>query len=117
MKKLADEIAASMKEDGLAVDLFQVPELLGADVLKAMGAPPKPSDPVMDHAKTKTLADYDGFWALKGRDWGEMTSKMLYRTFALTLYNLQYLSHPSPRLCVRHSYPIWLCRRPNEGFL
>ena len=63
MKKLADEIAASMKEDGLTVDLFQVPELLGADVLKAMGAPPKTSDPIMDHAKTKTLADYDGVWA------------------------------------------------------
>lgn len=61
VKKLADEIAASMKEDGLTVDLFQVPELLGADVLKAMGAPPKTSDPIMDHAKTKTLADYDGF--------------------------------------------------------
>ena len=61
VKTLADEIAGSMKAEGVAVDLFQAPELLGTDVLKAMGAPPKPADPVMDHAKTKSLADYDGF--------------------------------------------------------
>ena len=30
VKKLADEIAASMKEEGVSVDMFQAPELLGA---------------------------------------------------------------------------------------
>ncbi|OLQ07621.1 Minor allergen Alt a 7 [Symbiodinium microadriaticum] len=60
VKKLADEIAASMKEEGVSVDMFQAPELLGADVLKKMGAPAKPSDTVMDHAKVQQLADYDG---------------------------------------------------------
>eukprot|EP00439_Symbiodinium_sp_Y106_P066233 s78_g10.t1 len=60
VKKLADEIAASMKEEGVSVDMFQAPELLGADVLKKMGAPAKPSDAVMDHAKVQQLADYDG---------------------------------------------------------
>ena len=60
VKKLADEIAASMKEEGVSVDMFQTPELLGADVLKKMGAPAKPSDTVMDHAKVQQLADYDG---------------------------------------------------------
>ena len=60
VKKLADELAAAMKEEGLTVDLFQAPELLAADVLKKMGAPAKPQDEVMDHVKVAKLADYDG---------------------------------------------------------
>ena len=61
VKKLADEIAKSMKAEGVVVDLFQVPETLPSDVLKAMSAPAKPSDPIMDHSRVKTLPDYDGF--------------------------------------------------------
>ncbi|CAJ1427354.1 unnamed protein product [Effrenium voratum] len=60
IKKLADEMAASMKEDGVTVDLFQAPELLSEEVLKKMGAPAKPADAVMDHANVGKLADYDG---------------------------------------------------------
>ena len=60
VKKLADEIAASMREEGVTVDLFQAPELLGPEVLEKMGAPPKPEDPVMDYAAVSKLAEYDG---------------------------------------------------------
>ena len=56
MKTLADEIAGSMKAEGVAVDLFQAPELLGTDVLKAMGAPPKPADPVMGSCQNQELS-------------------------------------------------------------
>lgn len=61
IKKLADELASSVKAAGVEVDLFQAPEILSEDALKAMGAPPKPEDPVMDHSKIESLADYDGF--------------------------------------------------------
>ena len=60
-KKLADEITEAMKAEGVTVDLFQVPELLPSEVLKAMHAPEKCADPVMDHPKIKSLTDYDGF--------------------------------------------------------
>ncbi|CAE6968912.1 unnamed protein product [Symbiodinium sp. CCMP2592] len=60
VKKLADEIAGSMREEGVTVDLFQAPELLGPEVLDKMGAPPKPEDPVMDYAAVSKLPEYDG---------------------------------------------------------
>ncbi|CAE7860882.1 unnamed protein product [Symbiodinium microadriaticum] len=60
VKKLADEIAGSMREEGVTVDLFQAPELLGPEVLEKMGAPPKPEDPVMDYAAVSKLPEYDG---------------------------------------------------------
>ena len=60
VKKLADEIAASIREEGVTVDLFQAPELLGPEVLEKMGSPPKHADLVMDHAAVHKLAEYDG---------------------------------------------------------
>jgi NAD(P)H dehydrogenase (quinone) len=61
IKTMADEIASSIKEAGVAVDVFQAPELLPTEVLEKMGAARKPSDPVMDYSKVSSLADYDGF--------------------------------------------------------
>merc|ERR1719321_2432913 len=38
IKRMADEIASSIKEAGVAVDMFQAPELLSTEVLEKMGA-------------------------------------------------------------------------------
>jgi len=62
VKRLTDEIAASLKKAGMQVDVYQVPELLPAEVLRKLGAPSKPADPVMDHSMVEKLPEYDGFF-------------------------------------------------------
>ncbi|KAG8883599.1 hypothetical protein FRB97_006293 [Tulasnella sp. 331] len=57
-KKLADTAAASAKESGAEVGVFQVPETLPEGVLTAMGAAPRTTDPV---ASGKTLEEHDGY--------------------------------------------------------
>eukprot|EP00747_Dinoflagellata_sp_TGD_P092807 gnl/TRDRNA2_/TRDRNA2_165534_c0_seq1.p1 gnl/TRDRNA2_/TRDRNA2_165534_c0~~gnl/TRDRNA2_/TRDRNA2_165534_c0_seq1.p1 ORF type:complete len:453 (-),score=91.73 gnl/TRDRNA2_/TRDRNA2_165534_c0_seq1:386-1744(-) len=61
IKRLTDEIVTSLKNNGMQVDVYQVPELLPEEVLKKMGAPPKPKDAVMDHSMVDKLPEYDGF--------------------------------------------------------
>lgn len=76
VKKLADAIATSARASGVAVDLYQVPETLGEDVLKAMGAPAKPSDPIMDHATVAKLPEYDGLMFGLPTRFGMMAAQM-----------------------------------------
>lgn len=62
IKKLADQVKQGLEKNGnCAVELFQVPETLPEEVLKKMGAPPKPSDPVLTFEKHDKLVEADGF--------------------------------------------------------
>jgi len=58
IKKMADAEAEGVREAGLEVDLYQIPETLSEEILGKMYAPPKPSDPV---ASANTLTEYDAF--------------------------------------------------------
>mmetsp|Transcript_45099 Transcript_45099/g.82433 ORF Transcript_45099/g.82433 Transcript_45099/m.82433 type:complete len:457 (-) Transcript_45099:291-1661(-) len=76
VKKLADEIASSARASGVDVDLFQAPETLPAEVLQKMGAPEKPSDPIMDFAAVSKLPEYDGFMFGLPTRFGMMATQM-----------------------------------------
>ncbi|GJQ13894.1 hypothetical protein GpartN1_g5685.t1 [Galdieria partita] len=60
IKKLADQIAEGIRQEGCEVVIYQAPETLSEDVLKLMKAPPKPSDPVFTFDKHSILAEADG---------------------------------------------------------
>eukprot|EP00403_Amphidinium_massartii_P028864 CAMPEP_0178402774 /NCGR_PEP_ID=MMETSP0689_2-20121128/17020_1 /TAXON_ID=160604 /ORGANISM="Amphidinium massartii, Strain CS-259" /LENGTH=454 /DNA_ID=CAMNT_0020023695 /DNA_START=86 /DNA_END=1450 /DNA_ORIENTATION=+ len=76
VKKLADALAESARGAGVDVDLYQAPETLPEEVLKKMGAPPKPADPVMDYASIDKLPGYDGFMFGLPTRFGMMASQM-----------------------------------------
>jgi len=58
MSKAAAEGARAA---GAAVEVLQVPELLPAEVLEKMHAPPKPADvPLANFAFVQTMSSYDG---------------------------------------------------------
>jgi len=76
IKKLADRIAGSARASGVDVDVFQAEETLPNEALEKMGAPPKPSDPVMDKAAVGKLADYDGFMFGVPTRFGMMSAQM-----------------------------------------
>jgi NAD(P)H dehydrogenase (quinone) len=61
IKRLADEIASAVRKGGVEADMYQAPEHITPEVLKRMGAPEKPTDPVMNHSLVERLKDYDGF--------------------------------------------------------
>ncbi|GJQ10422.1 hypothetical protein GpartN1_g2213.t1 [Galdieria partita] len=62
IKKLADRVKEGLEKSGNCdIELFQVPETLSQDVLKLLGAPPKPDDPVLTFEKHNKLAEADGF--------------------------------------------------------
>mmetsp|Transcript_43260 Transcript_43260/g.113965 ORF Transcript_43260/g.113965 Transcript_43260/m.113965 type:complete len:148 (+) Transcript_43260:35-478(+) len=44
VKTLADQVKAGLEQGGAEVTMYQVPEILPEEVLKKMGAPPKPAD-------------------------------------------------------------------------
>lgn len=48
------------KSGSCDVELFQVPETLSEDILKKMGAPPKPNDPVLTFENHDKLVNADG---------------------------------------------------------
>eukprot|EP00951_Prasinocladus_malaysianus_P032156 scaffold311831_cov23-Prasinocladus_malaysianus.AAC.1 len=58
IKTMADTVAAGLKEAGIDVKMFQVPETLPEEVLGKMGAPPKSDDPIITADK---LPEADGF--------------------------------------------------------
>jgi len=60
VKKLADQIAEGVRQEGCEVVVYQAPETLSEDVLKLLKAPPKPSDPVFTFDKHSVLAEADG---------------------------------------------------------
>jgi len=76
IKKLADQLAKSARASGADVDVFQAAETLPDDVLRKMGAPPKPSDPVMDRAAVEKLVEYDGFMFGLPTRFGMMAAQM-----------------------------------------
>ncbi|KAK4522629.1 hypothetical protein GAYE_PCTG10G0519 [Galdieria yellowstonensis] len=62
IKKLADHVKKGLEKSGSCdVELFQVPETLSEDILKKMGAPPKPNDPVLTFENHDKLVNADGF--------------------------------------------------------
>mmetsp|Transcript_13438 Transcript_13438/g.32889 ORF Transcript_13438/g.32889 Transcript_13438/m.32889 type:complete len:445 (+) Transcript_13438:8-1342(+) len=61
VKTLADQVKAGLEQGGAEVTMYQVPEILPEEVLKKMGAPPKPADTVLDHAMVDSLPDFDAF--------------------------------------------------------
>jgi NAD(P)H dehydrogenase (quinone) len=61
IKKLADHVKKGLEKSGSCdVELFQVPETLSEDILKKMGAPPKPNDPVLTFENHDKLVNADG---------------------------------------------------------
>eukprot|EP00403_Amphidinium_massartii_P037901 CAMPEP_0178448498 /NCGR_PEP_ID=MMETSP0689_2-20121128/42022_1 /TAXON_ID=160604 /ORGANISM="Amphidinium massartii, Strain CS-259" /LENGTH=424 /DNA_ID=CAMNT_0020073699 /DNA_START=80 /DNA_END=1354 /DNA_ORIENTATION=+ len=76
VKKLADAIAESARNSNVEVDIFQAPETLPSEVLQKMGAPQKPSDPVMDFASIDKLPGYDGFMFGLPTRFGMMAAQM-----------------------------------------
>jgi len=77
IKALADEIKAGLEAAGVNVDLFQVPETLPAEVLKAMSAPGKPEDVMtLDYDFLKELPSYDGFMFGMPTRFGMMAGQM-----------------------------------------
>mmetsp|Transcript_5980 Transcript_5980/g.10627 ORF Transcript_5980/g.10627 Transcript_5980/m.10627 type:complete len:252 (-) Transcript_5980:318-1073(-) len=61
VKAMADKVKEGVDSvDGCEGVLYQVPETLPEEVLKKMGAPPKPSDPVITHDKLDELVNADG---------------------------------------------------------
>ncbi|RDA91886.1 hypothetical protein CP533_0359 [Ophiocordyceps camponoti-saundersi (nom. inval.)] len=60
VRKLAEAEKAGIEKAGGSVDIYQVPETLGDEVLTKMHAPAKPTDvPVIDDPSV--LTKYDGF--------------------------------------------------------
>lgn len=57
VRTLALSAAQGIKNAGGKVDVYQIPETLPENVLKAMNAPPKSNDPI---ASPQTLMEYDG---------------------------------------------------------
>jgi len=57
--KMAESVKAGVEAAGGTTTIFQIPETLPEDVLKAMHAPPKPSYPVFDDVSK--LAEFDAF--------------------------------------------------------
>lgn len=55
---MAEAVKKGVESAGGKVDIFQVPETLPSDILKKMGAPPKPAYPI---ATLDTLTGYDAF--------------------------------------------------------
>lgn len=55
---LAEAQKRGVEAAGGEADIYQVPETLSDDILKAMGGPPKPSYPI---ATLQTLQEYDAF--------------------------------------------------------
>ncbi|CAK9017422.1 unnamed protein product [Durusdinium trenchii] len=60
VKKMVDKIAQAMEAEGVEVRKYQAKETLPEGVLKAMGAPPKSSDKVIEHSNIEELAELDG---------------------------------------------------------
>ncbi|ODV96647.1 hypothetical protein PACTADRAFT_32146 [Pachysolen tannophilus NRRL Y-2460] len=56
--KLAESAKSGIVKAGGAADIYQVPETLPENILKALNAPPKPDYPI---ASTETLTSYDAF--------------------------------------------------------
>jgi len=61
VKTLADEVKSGLEAGGAEVTMYQVPEILPEEVLKKMGAPPKPADAVLEHGMIDSLPDFDAF--------------------------------------------------------
>eukprot|EP00929_Paragymnodinium_shiwhaense_P082535 TRINITY_DN4351_c1_g2_i1.p1 TRINITY_DN4351_c1_g2~~TRINITY_DN4351_c1_g2_i1.p1 ORF type:complete len:533 (-),score=186.59 TRINITY_DN4351_c1_g2_i1:543-2141(-) len=77
IKKLADFIKGSLEANGVNVDLFQVPETLNADTLKAIHAPEKASDVMtIDYPFLSELPKYDGFMFGYPTRFGTMCGQM-----------------------------------------
>ncbi|CDK27637.1 unnamed protein product [Kuraishia capsulata CBS 1993] len=55
---LAESVKAGVVKAGGVADIYQVPETLSEDVLKSLGAPPRPDYPI---ATLETLKEYDAF--------------------------------------------------------
>ncbi|GJD11841.1 NAD(P)H dehydrogenase (quinone) FQR1 [Galdieria sulphuraria] len=61
IKKLADLVKEGLEKSGNCdIELFQVPETLPEEVLKLLGAPPKPEDPILTFEQHNKLAEADG---------------------------------------------------------
>ncbi|CAJ1327816.1 unnamed protein product, partial [Effrenium voratum] len=77
VKTLAEQIKKGLESTGVNVDLFQIPETLSPDVLKAMSAPDKPKDVMqLDLDFIKKLPEYDGLMFGMPTRFGMMPAQM-----------------------------------------
>lgn len=60
VRQLAHAEAKGVRAAGFEVEVFQVPETLGDEILTKMHAAPKGDDPVADYAFLQKLKEYDG---------------------------------------------------------